>query len=466
MSKTPQGQAGQQKTNSQGNSEIWYRVGHVEVVIFQETGYETYDFDGLDFKFSVSQILGRVPEGNMSVSICGLSLDTANKIVTLCNVREALRKRKLLKLYAGYADPENKDYKGELIAAMDIINATISTPPPDIWLQIKAVYAGWQNDCKFVIDVMDPGKKKRVQRPDGKQDILPTELLYVYADDVMNQSCIALNKFQDKRGGDVRYDYDVTPLEKTFGKSVSNHVAAPGRTRHFTFRGTLAELPTRISETYKILCVWEIRDDGKMYLVGYPDPKHAPALSEEQKKNSLQQGSMIKFLDVDHGLIGIPKLKDSIKLECRCFLDGKIQAGDYVSVRSQLMPAIYESGEPVKPSNQALAYNWGGWDSKGEEERGNWGTVKAYQIMKIKYSGHLRGSEWFCDIEARRPSMQRTESPEGPIYSIRLTEDWSKKLEGWKVDEVTGEMSPPPYKYYQEMKPVEQPRQGLMGVWV
>ena len=465
MSKTSQGQASQQKTNSQGNSEIWYRVGHVEVVIFQETGYETYDFDGLDFKFSVSQILGRVPEGNMSVSICGLSLDTANKIVTLCNVREALRKRKLLKLYAGYADPENKDYKGELIAAMDIINATISTPPPDIWLQITAVYAGWQNDCKFVIDIMDPGKKTRVQRPNGKQDILPTELLYVYVDDVMNQACTALNKFQEKKGGDVKYAWDVEPLNKVFGYSVSYHVATPGKTRHFTFNGTLAEMPTKISETYRIFCVWETRDDNTMYLVAYPDPKYVLNLSNEQKAQFLQ-GSKIKFLDVDHGLIGIPKLKDSIKLECRCFLDGKIQAGDYVSVRSQLMPAIYESGEYVKPNNQSLAYAWGGWTNKGEEERGDWGKVKAYQIMKIKYSGHLRGNEWYCDIEARRPSMTLTETPGDEIYAIRLTEDWSKKLEGWKVDEVTGAMTPPPYKYYQEIKPVEQPRQGLMGVWV
>lgn len=435
-------QSGQQSSNPQTNREIWHRVGHVEVIIWQGEKAKRFDFDGLDFKFSVTQILGRMPEGNMSVSICGLSQDTANQLVTLCSTHEALMKRKTLKLYAGYADPEDKNYRGELLATMDIVNATISSPPPDMWLQITAVYAGWLTDVKFAIDVMDI----YTQRTLGSNTVTNSPTLgtpysyskarYVDLDECLEKICEGLNKLQDARGVKIRYKYDTSAVE--YGAQ------CPGKTRHFACCVTLDEIPVKISETYKVNAIWEERNDNEIWLAVYPDPRYTKDLSEEDK-NKYTRGKTIKFLDVDHGLIGIPKLKDSIKLECRCFLDGTIKAGDYVSVKSAVMPVIYEYGEEIKPNNKSIAERWGGgsWsrDKDGQPKEGQEGTVKAYQIMKIKYSGHLRGNEWYCDIEGRRPFEIKNKTTEAKPRPILLTEDFTKKIAGWDIDERTGAMT-------------------------
>lgn len=437
MNNSPTGQSGQIKANPSNDMSIWNRVGHVEITIFNDTGYKTYDFDGLDFKFNVTQILGRRPEGNMSVSICGLSQDTANKIITICNIKQALIKRKTLKLYAGYADPEDKNYRGELLATMDIINATISSPPPDIWLQITAVYAGWLNDLKFAIDIMDifvqgtawSGPRPELGTPGSFAKARP-----ILLGNCLEQICDGLNKLQTARGVKAKFNYDLTPV----GEYPTINRLIPGRTRHFAFNGTLDEIPTEISKSYKVNAIWEERNDNNFYLTVYPDPRYVKDLTQ-QEKSAFTKGTTIKFLDVDHGLVGIPKLKDSIKLECRCFLDGKIKAGDYVSVRSQLIPAIYEAGENIRPDNQTIAQKWG---SSSWTEDTDKGTVKAYQIMKVKYSGHLRGGEWFCDIEARRPTdLQSLETAADGIRPILLTEDYGKILKGWSLDEKTGALT-------------------------
>lgn len=447
MAKTGANQSGQQQSDSKSTDAIWNRVGHVEVIVWNGATAQQYDFDGLDFKFSVTQILGRMPEGNMSVSICGLSQDTANKLVTLCSSHEALIKRKTLKLYAGYADPENKNYKGELLATMDIINATIISPPPDIWLQITAVYAGWLNDLKVAFDIMNIvtkstlGSATYTDNPKLGTPFSFSIAEYVTLEDCLKKICEGLNKLQDKRGVTVRYKYDMSGvIDGVVPGTDEPTYNVPGATRRFGFRGTLAQIPTKVSETYKVNTIWETRDDNNIYLAVYPDPRYVKGLSEKEK-SKFTRGRTIKFLDVDHGLIGIPKLKDAIKLECRCFLDGKIKAGDYVSVKSEMLPVIYEYGEKMKPSNKSLAKKWGSanWKSKEDE-----GTIKAYEIMRIKYTGHLRGNEWYCDIEARRPSsvisLTKEKAEAGP-RTIMLTEDFAKKLDGWEYDEGTGAMT-------------------------
>lgn len=444
---------GQKKSNENKSTEMWNRVGHVEITIFQGKGSKTFNFDGLDFKFSVSTILGRIPEGNMTVSICGLSQDTANQIITLCNVMQALNQRKTLKLYAGYADPENKDYKGELLAVMDIVNATITTPPPDVWLQITAVYAAWLNDRVFAIDIMDFSKEKEVKQ--YEQVMMATSITgytqeaeykegrktarYVKIDDALKQICDGLNMISEKYDRNTRYTYDTSRVSAK--RKRRSYVK--GKTKRFEFSGTLSQIPTKVAEYYKVLAIWEYRDDNTICLAVYPDPKHYPYLSQQEK--TYVDGSTIKFLDVDHGLIGIPKLKDSIKLECRCFLDGQIKAGDYVSVKSEMIPVIYDMGQNIKPANKTLANQWGSYkwrvdkDTKKviDEDKD---TIKAYQIMKIKYTGHLRGNQWFCDIEARRPELIQDRIEEVKPATLWLTEDQAKLQKGWTYDEETGEM--------------------------
>ena len=434
-------------------SKSWERVGHVEVYIWKGATADHYDFDGLDFKFRISQVLGRMPEGNCSVSICGLSLDTANKIVTLCNVRDALAMRKTVKVYAGYRNPDDPNYRGELIATMDIINASISSPPPDIWLSITAVYAGWMQGMKFQMDVIDPGQLKRyafelsVRTPavgrvgwdthsqTTESVLCATKLLYISVVDVVHQAALRLSDLLAARSP-VKVIADYYPLLEHLGLSynaTSAEVAefCPGKTRRFRFRGDLSDLPTKISETFKVLAQWEIRDDNNIYLAVYGDPRYLANMTDIQKKQYTRPKN-IKYLDVNTGLIGIPKLKDAIKLQCRCFLDGRVQVGDYVSVTSMLMPAIYKTGEKIEVKRDG-----GVLDKLLSDKK----YVNAYQIMKITYDGHYRGNQWYCDIEARTPLSMMSNIDTTKVKPIWLTEDADGTFEGWELNENTGDIT-------------------------
>ena len=453
---------------SVSKSQIWNRVGYVEIYIWTGRTAKIYKFEGHDIKFKVTHVLGRLPEGNASISICNLTQDTANEIITICSIAEALRKRKTIKLYAGYADPENANYKGELIATMDIINATISTPPPDIWLEITAVYAAWLNNLSVSFDFINLSGRKKFKKigsgekavmtqsvtgmgvmyvPDKNEEIIeehPYVALNLEIVEVTRSICKKLTELHKAAFGDGSMEFvsDCSNLEPNdIGKCET-----PGKTFHLAYKGTMADIPTKISEAYKVVCVWEERGDGKMYLVAYPDPEHPMKTSSDAWRKRVRQNRKIKFLDVDLGLIGIPKLKDSINLQCRCYLDGKLQCGDYVSIRSEMVPAIYEAGEPIIPNSEEVARKWDALDvAVGDITKGldrKWG-VRAFQIMKITYSGHLRGNHWCCDIEARRPYLVENRKDEIAPLDIELTEDVGGKLnkDGWDLDKKTGRLT-------------------------
>ena len=119
-----------------------------------------------------------------------------------------------------------------------------------------------------------------------------------------------------------------------------------------------------------------------------------------------------------------------------------------------MIPAIYANGENIHPSNKSLAQGWGSsnWrtyqegDKKGQVLEEDKDTIKAYQIMKIKYTGHLRGNSWYCDIEARRPTMLVSDPKEKKDMheiGISMIEPVVQKFLGWEVNEKTGAMTPP-----------------------
>lgn len=444
----------------------WGRVGYVEINIFNDNGtIETIPCEGLDFKFKITQILGRMPEGNMSVSICGLSHATANKIVTLCNTAEALKKRKTVRVYAGYRNENNPNYKGKCLATMDIINATITTPPPDIWLQITGVYAGWLNDQKICFDIADIKKKKLSQMSNWEvakvaigsllesADVAAHEgdydeyakffedrqagvtAEYLQLPHVLKIIIDRLNELSKKRGDGIEYSYKVklSKSDQTVYKKYQTvggftmydsrkpitvkGYSIPGRTRRFRYTGTLAKLPTKISETFLVNAMWENIGNKKICLKVYSDPRYSPGI--DPKDLDFIGSNTVKFLSVETGLIGIPKLKDSVELQCRFLLDENITAGDYVCVNSVLMDAIHAMGQVIKTQH---------------------GEASVYQIMKITFTGHMRGNEWYCDVSARRPMDIQTFKQNAKPRAIWMTDDLEKTFETFVLNEETGEM--------------------------
>ena len=488
MAEAPSKAADTAKKNGPEVKDTWYRVGYVEVSIYQEDGtIKTEEYDGLDFKFKITQILGRMPEGNMSVSICGLSHDTANKIVTLCNTAEALAKRKTVRVFAGYRDPNNEKYKGKCIAMMDVINATITSPPPDIWLQITGVYAGFLNNQNIAIDIANikPFEKTTTENVDKIVSNLGTgvglgltawnmagnalDLLQSSEDrgnwekwkkmlatniagnekktaeyirlkeDLLPQIIEHLNTLAKLRDADpqkqIKYTYKIKLSKSNYKRSQYKTIGGfyqdydhkldmwdktyqiPGRTRRFRYIGTIAKLPTKISETYKVNAMWEYVNEKEICLAVYSDPKYSKGIDPEDL--DFIGAHNVKFLSTETGLIGIPKLKDSIELQCRFLLDENISAGDYVCVNSVLMDAINAMGQVIKTKH---------------------GEASVYQIMKITYTGHLRGNEWYCDVCARRPmDIQTFKAPPKP-RTFWLTDDLKSQFSEWDVNEKTGEM--------------------------
>jgi len=451
----------------------WGRVGYVEVMIRNDNGtYKIHHFEGLDFKFKITQILGRMPEGNMSVSVCGLKHETANEIVTLCSTAEALKKRKTLRIYAGYRDENNPNYKGKCLATMDIINATITSPPPDIWLQITGVYAGWLNDQKICFDIADiqPREKKKLTFGDkaligllNPGALLGQELAlsvmgeeareeyerqlvkmihshkertanYLQLPQVLQIIVDRLNVLSKARGDGIEYTYKIK-LSKSDQTTYKKYKTAmgemydsrkpitvkgysiPGKTRRFRYVGTIAKLPIKLSETFRVNAMWENIGEKQICLKVYSDPRYSKGIDP----NDLDfiGSNTVKFLSVETGLIGIPKLKDSIELQCRFLLDENVTAGDYVCVNSVLMDAIHAMGQTIKTKH---------------------GDASVYQIMKITYTGHIRGNEWYCDVCARRPMDIQTFKQDAKPRPIWMTADLEGVFENFELNNETGAM--------------------------
>lgn len=393
--------------------DLWERVGYVEITIGDT---KKFVLKGIDFKFSITKVLANMVEGTCSVEIHGLKQDTINDIVTVCNQQTAISQRKVVKVYAGYRDAGNKDYEGDLIACMDIIYAAVTTPPPEMWVKIEGIQSAYYRFIGFNYR-KDAGTKEVSERMyvttfSNKVDHLinpPTDALnyrvidespgkarkYITivkkyqltfgVEELCEDLVKCINQAFEKDGVKTRLTFETYITDKTKTKQVSQFLLK---------NTTLEHLTAQIGTTFDVFCFIEPLYGGDHDVLVVMDKTENLDQSDESQMarvNRRKRKIRTKILDVDHGLIGIPSIANSTSLKCRCLLDPRLSVGDYVDITSKVMPVV--------------------------------GETKGWQINRVSFSGHMRGTEWYTDITAANYKllgiqMAATQNPK-KTYTLR-----------------------------------------------
>lgn len=96
-------------------------------------------FDGLNVNFNVSKQTNSVtPSGRIIVA--NLTMEDVVNITTISGTYTDVKKRKKVRLYAGYDDDVGLIFEGDITSAAPI------TEPPDVWMQIEATNGFFDNN--------------------------------------------------------------------------------------------------------------------------------------------------------------------------------------------------------------------------------------------------------------------------------------------------------------------------------
>lgn len=96
-------------------------------------------FDGLNVNFNISKQASAVtPSGRIIVA--NLTMEDVVNITTIAGTYTNVKKRKKVRLYAGYDDDIGMIFEGDITTAAPI------TEPPDVWLQIEATNGFFDNN--------------------------------------------------------------------------------------------------------------------------------------------------------------------------------------------------------------------------------------------------------------------------------------------------------------------------------
>jgi len=96
-------------------------------------------FDGLNVNFNVSKQASEVtPYGRIVVA--NLTMEDVVNITTIVGTYTNVKKRKKVRLYAGYDDDVGLIFEGDITSAAPI------TEPPDVWMQIEATNGFFDNN--------------------------------------------------------------------------------------------------------------------------------------------------------------------------------------------------------------------------------------------------------------------------------------------------------------------------------
>lgn len=133
------------------------------------------------------------------------------------------------------------------------------------------------------------------------------------------------------------------------GLTVNDHTTTDRKIGGFYYTGSATQLIGQLNDIPDIIAY---EDDGSLWVV--------------DKKNT-DIGLQMRVINKNSGMIDIPQ-PNATGIEVKILLDPAIKLGQKIKVESDLIPAV--NG--------------------------------VYTIYELKYTGHLRGNEFYTDITARR----------------------------------------------------------------
>ena len=390
------------------------RVGHVEIDFGTDSTYSSgagriavsnqgkfFSFEGLDFKFRISKICDEYPKGFAEISILGLQEDTINRLTELTTQDEAMRHKKRIRVYAGYADETNPDYKGDLICDMDIVYATPTTPPPEVWVTITA---GIRIDDKyrhFAISLPEmlterDGKKLQNTSYEAKTTwhdlkilkfcttkmVYPLKALCGDVVSIINEQYEKIEKETGAKLTKLQLDFRAPEYYAKFDmKNIGFHPSATD------VSGIIKEMNDDLDKYKRLKFFIENGTDGKTDLLVCKELGFDESLDDSEQQSST---SNIKHLDMYNGMVGLPSVVQGNKIRCKCLLTPGLRMLDWVKITSTIIPKM----------------------------NGYW------QIQEITHTGHFRGNEWYTDICGFNPeklNLDGTTKKNGSSESVNMT---------------------------------------------
>jgi len=365
---------------SSSTTKLFNRVGHVELDFGSDSASgqsgKLISFKGLDFKFRVSKVCPDYPKGFAEVSILGLSQETMNRITELTTMDQAMSHKKRVRVFAGYAKDNDPDYDGELICDMDIVYATPTTMPPEVWLTVTAGIRIQDKYESISIDLPDRQsiKEKIVTRRnigfDFMKEIYP---LKNFCKDIVRIVNEEYKKMAEGNGGstyELELDFQADDYEDM-------------NITQFNHSGTVSELIKKLNDLdpQKMLKFYidNRKDEKKDFLV----VKAKAAVDESGNSGQKMKTTNLQYLDVKHGLIGLPSLVQGNNLRCRSLLSPNLKMLDWVKMESTIIPKM----------------------------NGYW------QINEVTHNGHFRGNEWYTDIVAFDPTKCQMQGTAGMVMA-------------------------------------------------
>lgn len=354
------------------------RVGYVELDFGADSKGgkgEVIAFKGLDFKFKISFACPEYPKGTVEVSILGLNQETINRITELTTWDHAMNHGKRVRVYAGYAKPEDPSYEGDLLCDMEIGYATPTTTPPEVWLTITGFPRFSDRTEEISVNLPDRKsvKEEVLWEPhiarafDSYKKIYTFEQLCKDVVRIINDGY----KEQSKQNGSP------PPYEIELDFQAEDY--AMWEMSQFMHTGTVADLIKKMNdldENHLVKLYFESRKgEHKDYLV----VKALDSAEDSKGKGGTAGGGNLggqktttkQILDVEHGLIGLPSLVQGMNLQCRSLLSPNLKIADWIELKSVIIPKM----------------------------NGYW------RINEVTHSGHFRGNEWYTDINAKNSEV-------------------------------------------------------------
>lgn len=370
------------------------RVGYVEIDFGKDAGggARVRKFYGLDFRFKIVKILNNYPHGFAEISILGLNQDTINRLTELTTQDRVIFTQKRVRLYAGYKKKGDDKYQGDLLCDMDIIYATPTTTPPEVWVTITAGVR--YMDKKYRIDISLPDKLSLVNVSFSQAGFV-TSRKYSFknlCEDVVRVINSEYDKIsKDKNRGnptfkklelDWRLEEDAFTTDNTIEERSLRRWPKAGELPYIPpfIKGkrTISEIIEHLNNYFagqrKLWVFVDTERNTKTdYLVVCPvaikkkKEKEAKDRAEAIKRNEqFNKFGTVHYVDIAHGMIGLPSLIKGNELRCKMLLSPTIKQSDWVKVDSKIIPKL----------------------------NGYW------VVYYIEHTGHFRGNEWYTSIVA------------------------------------------------------------------
>ena len=360
------------------SSRLFNRVGHVELDFGTDSSPSSkglFAFKGLDFKFRIRQICAEYPKGFAQIAILGLSPAQIDQITELTTQNVARDHKKRVRVFAGYAKEDDPDYDGDLVCDLDIMYATPTTMPPEVWLTITAGVRLPDKDTYMPINLPKENERQMTATEyvyennvwggaitASRRKVVKTVQKKYLFEDLMKDVVKTINETYKKAAEDGEsptYDLELEWRAPDYYKKL------PVPTGQFVSDGTVSDLFKKLNKLDNLGRLRFFIDnrigEKKDFLVV------EEITSKEEDKMVTRR---LIELDINHGLIGLPSLVQGNCLRCKSLLIPELRMMDWVKMTSILAPKM----------------------------NGYW------KVREVTHTGHFRGNEWYTDIVANDPT--------------------------------------------------------------